>query len=362
MSNRQRSRSETIGHLGRSSARKMDPQPPVQQSKKEDRSQRAERKRDPVLLTTPKRSIRTFVLESLLDNLGLKILSAILAITVFLLINTDREREIPARVGVSYSLPDDRILVSPRLEEVRVTIRGPWRRLRRFDERELERINIDLRTATTGDIAITKEMVTVPSGLEVRSVSPQSVRVVFDKRVEKTVEVSAVIVGQPSHGYVVSATGVQPASLLVRGPEGAIRALTQIRTQELQLQSLTSNIAQQVEVVVPDGVEVVGSPQVAVRVQIDEQLVTQRLGSLAVAVVGDGFDIRRVRLSNAKTDIVLTGPLLDVEKARATIAARVKLSATDIGKTFERDISVDGVPAGVGVKLVPSKIRIAVPR
>jgi len=52
------------------------------------------------------------------DNVGLKFLSMVLAVTVFLLVNTDKDREITARVGVSYTMPEDKVLISDRVEEV----------------------------------------------------------------------------------------------------------------------------------------------------------------------------------------------------------------------------------------------------
>src|SRR5262245_14540089 len=96
--------------------------------------------------------LRFHLRQAFLGNLGLKFLSLVLALTVFLLFNTDREREISARVGVSYTLPGDRVLVSERLTEVRVGLRGPWRKLRRFDERSIDRIDIDLRNAKDGEV------------------------------------------------------------------------------------------------------------------------------------------------------------------------------------------------------------------
>src|SRR5689334_17706877 len=113
----------------------------------------------PPVEPTPDRSaVSRWLHGALFENVGLKALSLILAITVFLLVNTDRDREITARVGVAYTLPDDRVLVSERLDEVRVTIKGRWQRLRKFDERSLDRITLDLRRQPSGDVPITADM------------------------------------------------------------------------------------------------------------------------------------------------------------------------------------------------------------
>src|SRR5688572_5305034 len=178
----QRKRPDTLTNLGRSPARAPTPhgKPTTPSEPPHERY-----------------GIRKFVHAALFENVGLKFLSMVLAVTVFLLVNTDRDREITARVGVSYTLPDDKVLVSERLDEVRVTVKGPWQRLRRFDERELDRINIDLRRAQAGDVYLTPDMVTLPSGLNVTSISPRTIRVQFDRRVEKIVEVVPMLAGRP---------------------------------------------------------------------------------------------------------------------------------------------------------------------
>ena len=82
--------------------------------------------RAPVRVSTPsplpldpapeRGALRRWVRSALFDNVGLKFLSMVLAVTVFLLVNTDKDREITAHVGVSYMLPEDKVLVSDRID------------------------------------------------------------------------------------------------------------------------------------------------------------------------------------------------------------------------------------------------------
>ena len=75
--------------------------------------------------------VRTWLRGALLDHLAIKALALVLTLTVFLLVGSDEDREIPARIGVSYVLPEGKVLApeSERVDEVRVTIKGPWRRI-----------------------------------------------------------------------------------------------------------------------------------------------------------------------------------------------------------------------------------------
>ena len=304
--------------------------------------------------------IRRLVHGALFDNIGLKFLSLVLAVTVFLLVNTDKDREITARIGVSYSLPTDKdkVLVSERLDEVRVTIKGPWQRLRKFDEREVERINLDLSRAPAGDVVITPDMIHLPANLNITSISPRTVHVAFDRRVEKLVEINVPVSGRPEHGFVASEVKPVPATIKVRGAESTLRALASVQTREVSFESRAESFVAETEIVPPDGVDVEGSPGVVVHVAIDEELVTRKLPALTVSVRGDGIDPAKWQVTPAQVDVVLTGTLLAVEKAKTAIAPIVRLTPGGDGKPREVDLVIDGLPPGIGVKVSPERVKV----
>lgn len=336
-----RPRPQAIGTLGRAPARAITPPPAAPQ-----RSPRP-----------PERSpARGWLRSAMFDNVGLKFLSMVLAVTVFLLVNTDRDREIAARVGVSYTVPEDKVLISERVEEVRVTIKGAWRRLRKFDERELERINLDLRRASSGELVISNDMIHLPSGLTVTSISPRSVHVAFDKRVDKLVEVMPAITGRPQHGYVVAEVKPIPATVKLRGGEGMVAALTAIRTREISLDGRADSFVAETEIVPPGGVEVVGNAQVAVQIHIDEELVTRKVPGVTVVLRGDG-DTSRWKITPPQVDVTLTGALLAVEKARSSLVPVARPTADT--KPREVEVTIDGLPPGIGVKISPEHVKLA---
>jgi YbbR domain-containing protein len=337
-----RSRSETLGSLGRAPARTSRVPPNM-----------------PPLGEPHHGAIRRWLRGAFLENIGLKFLSLVLAATVFLLVNTDKDREITARVGVSYAMPDDKVLVSGRLDEVRVTIKGPWQRLRKFDEREVERINLDLRHAPAGDVVITPDMIHLPSGLNVTSITPRIVHVMFDKRIEKVVEVSPQVSGSPEHGFVVSEVKPVPATMKVRGAESTLRALTSVQTREVSFGGRAESFVAETETVPPDGVEIEGSPGVVVHVTVDEELVTRKLRGLTVSLRGEGIDLARWQVIPAQVDITLTGTLLSVEKARAAIVPVAKLTSGGDGKPRQVEVSIEGLPPGIGVKTSPERVKVA---
>lgn len=340
-----RSRHETIGALGRSPARQSKAPEP------------APSPRDPIEPPPPDRgALRRWLHGALFENTGLKFLSLVLAVTVFLLVNTDKDREITVRVGVRYEMPADKVLTSEQLDEVKVTLKGPWRRLRQFDERELGRIELDLKNSPTGDVAITHDMISnLPPGLEVLSINPRSVRVAFDRRVEKAVEISAAVSGRPQHGYVVAEVKPTPPTIKVRGGERLLAALTTLRTTEVSLEGRTDSFEQLAELVVPEGVSLDPTQRITVQVRIVEELVTKKVPNQPVGIAA--ADPTKWVATPAVVDVTLTGAVLAVEKARETLHPVVKLSAGDT-KARDADIVVDGLPPGVGVRINPERVRV----
>lgn len=339
-----RNRTQAIGALGKGAARPSKQQPaasPPPSSQLPDGS-----------------TVRRWIRGALFDNLLLKFLSMVLAVTVFLLVNTDKDNDITVRAPLKYEYPADKVLVSEEIPEVRVTIKGPWRRLKEFDERALGEIRLDLSNAPTGEVPITFDMVTnLPPGLAVKDISPRSVRVAFDRRVEKLVEVVPITTGRPQHGYVLAEIKSVPATVKVRGGERLLVAISTIRTSEISLEGRTESFEQLAELAPSEGVSVDPTLRVGVSVRIEEELVTRKTTGQVVAVKGDGIDATKWTVTPPQVEVSLTGALLAVEKARNAMTPIVKLTASD-RTAREAAVVIDGLPPGVGVRISPERVKV----
>ena len=306
------------------------------------------------------RGVQAWLRGALLDHLPVKALALLLTLTVFLLVGSDEDREISARVGVSYVLPDGKVLVSGRIDEVKVTIKGPWRRIKRFDEREIDRITLDLSRGIAGEVPIPPDAVHLPSGLSLTSITPRAVRVAFENRVDKVVEVAPALTGRPIHGFSVATDGVKadPARVTVRGAEGVIAALGQVRTQEISVADRRQGFATEVALLPPDGVDVDWKGPVKVLVPLGEQLVTLPGGTVPVTLVGEG-DPARWRIEPAEVEVELTGGMLAVERA---IKEGVEVRATLTPEVAPRGgvvrLTAGDLPPGVGVAIKPAEVRL----
>jgi YbbR domain-containing protein len=334
-----RPRTTTIGLLGRAPARAG---------------------KDPLLPSAPPPSepggLRRWLRGVLLDNLALKFLSLVLAVTVFLMVNTERDRVITERVALSYAMPGpDKVLVGKRVDEVRVTLKGSPQRLRKISK--LDPINLDLQSAPSGDVPITPDMISLPGGLEVVDITPRTVEVKWDERGVKKVEVSPVV-GEhpgehPQHGYVVSDVKIVPAMVEVRGAKGTLATLPSVQTTAIPVAGRAASFTIEASLVPQAGLELDTSNKVMAHVTIDEELVSHKLPTIPISVRGS--DGTKWQVSPPEVDITLTGALLAIEKAK--VMAFVKLAPGEV-KAREVDVSVEGVPPGLGIRLSPERVRI----
>jgi YbbR domain-containing protein len=69
-------------------------------------------------------------------------------------------------------------------------------------------------------------------------------------------------------------------------------------------------------------------------------------------------DLTRVLVNPAQVDVTLTGALLAVEKAKTTLVPFVKVTPVE-PRSREADVSIDGVPPGIGVKVSPERVTVA---
>jgi YbbR domain-containing protein len=306
---------------------------------------------------------RAWLRGALLDNVGLKFVSLVLALTVFILVNTGQDREIVARVGVSYTqLPPDEQLVSDRIEAVRITVRGPWNRIRHFDERELDRIDLDLSHVQGGEVAITPDMIKLPSGLTLTSVTPRFVRVQFERYRDRPVAVEPVFTGEPTHGYTIDEDafkrdlrGLPPVT--AHGAESVVAALTTIRTQAIDLAKHDATFSADVQLRPPDGVTA-APDTLTIEVPIARRTTDHTIESVPVVVAGDA-DAAKLKLAPAQVEVVLHGDLLELEGILAKgVTVHVDVSAADAARPHAATVVVDDLPPDVTHNVVPAQVMV----
>lgn len=302
------------------------------------------------------RRLTRWVRGVVFDHLGLKVLALVLTLTAFLAVgSSDETRQIRAPVAVRYLLPEGKVLVSDRIDEVHLTIEGPWRRIKRFDERELDPITIDAGKRS-GEVQLTADMVDVPAGLRVTAIAPRMVRVVFENRVSKRVEVAAALIGRAAAGYAVvpGAIVVEPSTVVVRGAETVVSAMSQVRTEDVAIDGRAGDFEFEARLRAPEGVEIDWKGTVWGKVPITGR----RVGTAAVVAMVGGVASARFAIKPREVEVELIGASAAIERLLATGLRPTVEVPRSLAGMVRAQVAVDGVPSGVQVVVRPPEVEV----
>ncbi|RMH40496.1 MAG: hypothetical protein D6689_13690 [Deltaproteobacteria bacterium] len=310
---------------------------------------------------------------ALLENLGLKFIAFVLALTVFILVHSDEDAVAGAYVAISYTLPEDQVLVSDRLDQVRITVKGSWRRIKRFDERELEPVRIDLRRFKNGDLIFRSDMFRLPPGLTIVSIDPPTMPVRFEPRTTKRVPIAVATRGDPARGYGVARleARVVPCdrecdTVEVTGAASYVARTDRVFTEEVSLVGRRESFTDEVGLAPPGPfVDVVGQPRVQVTVEIAEALSARELPAVPVRL-RPGPDLRTAELSAFRVEpaavkIVLRGAARAIEQvADDQVVPFVDVLGDDdiAGRRRRATVIVEGLPPGVAVEIDPRTVTL----
>jgi YbbR domain-containing protein len=306
---------------------------------------------------------RPLLVRVFVDDLPIKILSMVLAVTLFVLVRNDKDATSGAYVKVIYTLPEDRVLVSDPVSEVKVSLRGPWTKLQHLD-RAIEPIRIDLTRVHASEVRFDEDMVKVPTGVRVGSIVPSEVHVEFEPRVVREVPVQPILEGQPAEGYRVVKVSADPARVRVDGAKSAVEAIERVPTRPLRVTDARGPVKGDVALEAPPvHTRFLESTTVAVRADVQPAMVERTFENMPIKVVGLTRMVGSVEPPTGR--LVLRGPsslLGDVSDKTVSLKVEASLIDTRPPAKYIRSISVSGLPAGVAAEVQPDTIMLTTRR
>ncbi len=287
--------------------------------------------------------IKTVVRQAYTVNQRTKLVALLLALTVFVLVNTDNENLIGVQVGLSIQIPPGQVLVEEAPRDIRLSVKGRWRRLRQFDERQLPRLQVDLRESSSGNYTVKKESFRLPEGLRIVSIDPPTLYVRYEKKTEKTVPISVTTSGVLPPGYRVSSIVSTPKEAVISGGESIVSSITQISATDLVLTDKIKSY-RTFSVLAPAQPFVAVSPErVTVQVNIEQESVKRSYPKVLVSIVdGNGSDMGKARANPKYVSVTASGSQLAIDRLPKTLSAVV---------AYPDSLQTTSKPAPLAVKI-----------
>ena len=197
---------------------------------------------------------RSFFQRIFVHNLGLKLVSLILAIGLWTVVARSPVAEIEMKVPIEFhNLPDNLEIDSASFTEAQIRIRGPERLIHQLQAADVH-AEVDLASVQTGErtFDLTGRQVRVPQDLEVVQIIPAQFRLSFDTRETRTVEVRPRVTGNFASGLRVKQVIADPPNVMITGPRRRVEAVEDATTDPVDVSGALTRASFVTQAYVPD--------------------------------------------------------------------------------------------------------------
>ncbi|MEC9493096.1 CdaR family protein [Flexistipes sp.] len=297
----------------------------------------------------------------LLNNIFLKILSVLLAISLWLIVATSDYDQVQFNVPVKLiNVPDKKVAVTDE-SLINVTLNGPRLVLNSLSYNDVSvEVNVRNFSAYQTDYRIKPSDVKVPSSVNVVRIQPAEITVTIDKIVHKNIEVTPAFIGEPAEGFKVGSLQITPSEVEVTGAASTLNDIDYIETLPINLSGKSEKMSYSVGLKKFSGIKSIDPSQVEVTVIFSENMVKRKLSNIAVTVVKKNKDYNYKLLTNeVDAQIDVRSDIADSKDLKKRINIYVDVSQLTPGQ-YLRNIEYSSGENIKIIEIIPGKARVEV--
>jgi len=258
------------------------------------------------------KDIRDQVRSALLENIGLKLLSLFIALSLYAFIHGAENAQRTFSISVLSLMPPqeaNRQLLTPLPTEVGVTLRGPRTQLDDLRADDLGSLRLDLRSGRETTIDLDPSMFHVPTGLTVEQIIPSTIHVRWDDVITRPIPVQIARTGEPAPGFEVKSITSDPAHAQARGPRSIVEVMQFARAAPFDVTGLNEGTwPRQLALDRPPNLVSYDIDKVRATAEIARELVSKQFTKMKVEVIG----VPRATTNPGTVTVTVTGTPEDV--------------------------------------------------
>jgi len=299
--------------------------------------------------------------DRLYQNPGLRIISLMLAIGLWIFVNAGQHSSVQAfSIPVSYrGLPPGFVITNDHPDFVRIQISGPQTLLSLVDPSRLG-LKLDLGGVGVGQASfkVGLESFNVQRGTAVTSISPSQIVLDVDKIVVRDLTLHVVTVGAPADGYRISSIETIPPRVQARAPSRELANLETVDTEAVDVAGLTSEAERVAAITTAGPMMRIEPAEVTVKIGIAPVIATKDFHAVPVTARDIPFESK---LQPTHINLTVRGARLELSKLNLSHAVFVDGDGMGPG-TYNTPIQVQ-LPQGVELlHLWPDRVRITIKR
>lgn len=292
-------------------------------------------------------------------NLGLKALSLLIAIVLAYVVNSDRNTSvitviIPVEIQ---NIPTGKVLVAPSRRELQVTLRGPTFIVGPISSSPpVARVRMPETVSQRFKATFTPGDFSLPNGVDVLSIEPPDLELMFDDLVTRDVYVEVPRMGRLRDDYKLDGIELDPQTVTLTGPANEVKDVQRVETSPIDLGAFGET--REIELALrPPGILVSVQPRrVLAKIRVSPQLREKRFVGRPVEVrLGAGAKASDV--APRVVDVIVSGPAPMFESLDASAVLPYVRVAEDQAKG-DTGVLVD-LPTGISlVRVEPPTVRL----
>lgn len=220
-----------------------------------------------------------FFQRYVLHNLGLKILSLVLATGLWLMISPDEQSaEVAVRAPIVFqNVPPLLEISTETIPEAQIRVRGPERVIRQLRSNDVHAA-LELGDVQPGErtFDLTSQQIRHPRDLAVVQVVPSQVHLAFDTRLTREVEIHPRVTGNFLAGEQIARVDVDPPRITITGPRHHVEKVESATTDPVDASGTTDRATFTTNVYVTDPLVQVLQPTL-----IHVTVIVQKIGPSA---------------------------------------------------------------------------------
>jgi len=217
--------------------------------------------------------IKRLLRRLFVKNWGLKVFSLILAVILWLILVPEEKVAIEKILSIpleASNIPAHMELVEKPVSLVEVTLRAPSRLINQIMVSNLSvLLNLENASAYQEDYPLYPNMISLPTGAEVVRIYPNRVHLKLEETKALMLEVVPSIIRESVRpGYRLDKVEVDPAQVLVKGPNSKLNERDKVRTVPIDLAPFARTADVQAELILPRPELRLAFDQMRVRVRL----------------------------------------------------------------------------------------------
>ena len=295
-------------------------------------------------------------------HVGLKVLSVVLAVLLWMIVSGEETVERGLRVPLELQqVPGGLELTGEVPATVDVRVRGASGTLSRVSTGDVVAV-LDLRSARSGRrlFPLTPDQVRAPFGVEVVQVQPSALAMAFEPSASRQVPVVPAVDGRPAPGYVVGPMTADPKEVEVIGPESAVRRVTEALTEPVSVSGARDHVRQSVILgLIDPSLRLKNARAATVTVQIVPAPLERTLRSRPVHLRNVPVNLEAQAIPSA-VELTLRGSREALARVEADdIVAYVDLAGLGPGE-YSLTVHADSSPEAGVTHVEPSSVQVRV--